>query len=114
MGLGIFNRNRKSLIVPPVPSAQPLELRVLVDAGPAARDAFTISVPAEGTVDSIREAAAAHIGRTGIALFKVSMTPPYDIFHHSPRSCRACGAISRAPYLLASVLRSSVRLAVRD
>ncbi|EJT51251.1 hypothetical protein A1Q1_07529 [Trichosporon asahii var. asahii CBS 2479] len=70
MGLGIFNRNRKSLIVPPVPSAQPLELRVLVDAGPAARDAFTISVPAEGTVDSIREAAAAHIGRTGIALFK--------------------------------------------
>lgn len=75
MGLGIFNRNRKSFIAPPAPFAQPLELRVLVDAGPAARDAFTISVSPEGTVDSIREAVAAHIGRTAIALFKVSSVP---------------------------------------
>lgn len=75
MGLGIFNRNRKSFIAPPAPFVQPLELRVLVDAGPAARDAFTISVSPEGTVDSIREAVAAHIGRTAIALFKVSSVP---------------------------------------
>lgn len=72
MGLGIFNRNRKSFIAPPPPVVQPLELRVLVDAGPAARDSFTISVSPEGNVNSIREAVAAHIGRTGIALFKVS------------------------------------------
>lgn len=75
MGLGIFNRNRKSYIAPPAALSQPLELRVLVDAGPAARDTFTISVSPEDTVDAIREAVAAHVGRTGIALFKVSSLP---------------------------------------
>lgn len=74
MGLGIFNRNRKSFIAPPALLVQPLELRVLVDAGSAARDAFTITVSPEATVDAIREAVAAHIGRTGIALFKVSFS----------------------------------------
>lgn len=70
MGLGIFNRNRKSFVAPP--AAQLVQLRVLVDAGPAARDAFTIAVSADDTVDAIRSAVAAQLGRGSVSLFKVS------------------------------------------